>query len=191
VSLGKTLRLRRIERDITAKALAETVGVSPSMISKIEHDVVSPSLDTIRSIASALHVSVSEFVDPTRHHRPATVDTHPSGRIDVVRREDRKLLNLPRSGLLYQILTPDLQGNIEFVWLESEPGVGGKQFFSHAAGEECMLVLEGELHVYFEDRTVVLEKGDCLSFDARLPHRYANEGTEKAVMVYIAVPPTL
>jgi transcriptional regulator with XRE-family HTH domain len=191
VSLGKAVRLRRIERDVTAKALAEKVGVSPSMISKVEHDVVSPSLDTIRSIASALHISVSELVDSTRHSRVPIAGAHRSGRISIVRKNERKLLNLPRSGLLYEILTPDLQGLVEFVWLESEPGVGGKQFFAHAAGEECMLVLEGELHVYFEDRTVVLQKGDCLSFDARLPHRYANEGTEKAVMIYIAVPPTL
>jgi quercetin dioxygenase-like cupin family protein len=111
-------------------------------------------------------------------------------RISVVRRDERKLLYLP-SGILYQILTPDLQGNFEFVWMETEPGVSGKQFFAHASGEECILVLEGVLHVYFEDRTVVLEPGDCLSFDAHLPHRYGNEGDEKTVSVYISIPPTL
>jgi mannose-6-phosphate isomerase-like protein (cupin superfamily) len=97
--------------------------------------------------------------------------------------------------MTYQILTPDLQGKAEFVWLETEPGEGGVEFFSHERGEECILILEGVLHVFIqvenEDRIFVLNKGDCLTFDARLPHRYANEGAEKAVWVYIAVPPAL
>jgi uncharacterized cupin superfamily protein len=93
--------------------------------------------------------------------------------------------------MTYQILTPDRQGDMEFVLLEVEPGEGGLEFFAHEKGEESIFVMEGVLHVYIEDNVFVLHKGDCLTFDARLPHRYANEGTEKAVWTYIAVPPAL
>lgn len=191
MSLGKKIRLLRIERGITAKELAERAGVSPSMISKIEHDVALPSHDTLRKILVGLHASLSDLVD-REPSGTATADSRERvGRISVVKPHERKLLRLPRSGMTYQILTPDLQGSMEFVWIETEPGEGGVEFFSHERGEECILVLEGVLHVYIENTTIVLNKGDCLTFDARLPHRYANEGTEKAVWVYIAVPPTL
>ena len=191
MSLGKTVRLFRIQRDFTAKALAEKVGVSPSLLSKIEHDVTKPSHDTLRKIAGALHVSLSDLVDPEQAFSIRGQVRQKDGRISLVRPHERKLLRLPQSGMTYQILTPDLQGAVEFVWLETEPGEGGTEFFAHERGEECILILEGVLHIYIQDQVAVLNQGDCLTFDARLPHRYVNEGSEKVVWVYIAVPPTL
>jgi mannose-6-phosphate isomerase-like protein (cupin superfamily) len=165
------------------------------MISKIEHDVALPSHDTLRKIAVELHVSLSDLIDPESSRAAMADNSGRAGRISLVRPQERKLLRLPHSGMTYQILTPDLQGEAEFVWLETDPGEGGVEFFSHERGEECILVLEGSLHVLIEveneKRTFVLNKGDCLTFDARLPHRYANEGSKKAVWVYIAVPPAL
>jgi transcriptional regulator with XRE-family HTH domain len=180
-----------MEQGLTAKALAERVGVSPSLISKIENDATRSSHDTLRSIATELHVSLGDMIDPESYQGTPSSGAQRTGRISVVRSNERKLLRLDDSGMTYQILTPDLQGAAEFVWLETEPGEGGKGFFAHDSGEECILVLEGCLHVYIEDDVVVLDEGDCLTFDARLPHRYANEGDERAVWVYIAVPPNL
>ncbi len=161
------------------------------MMSKIEHDVTRPSHDVLRKIAAALHVSLSDLVDPKPERVPAVEYGQIDGRISLVKPHERKLLHLPSSGMTYQILTPDLQGAAEFVWLEIEPGEGGVELFAHEKGEECILVLEGILHVYVEDEIFVLNKGDCLTFDARLRHRYANKGIEKVVWVYIAVPPAL
>jgi transcriptional regulator with XRE-family HTH domain len=180
-----------MEQGLTARMLAERVGVSPSLISKIEHDVTRSSHDTLRAIAVELHVSLGDLIDTEFDRATLKRGAQRPGRISVVRSNERKLLHLDRSGMTYQILTPDLQGAAEFVWLETEPGEGGIRFLAHDSGEECILVLEGVLHVYIEDSVTILNKGDCLTFDARLPHRYANEGDEKAVWVYIAVPPTL
>lgn len=180
-----------MEHGLSAKALAERVGVSPSLISKIENDVTRSSHDTLRAIAVQLHVSLSDLVDPQSDRATLSRGLERAGRVSVVRANERKFLRLPRSGMTYQILTPDLQGQAEFVWVETEPGEGGVRFFAHDSGEECILLLKGVLHVYIESGVTILGEGDCLTFDARLPHRYANEGTETAVWVYIAVPPTL
>ena len=191
MSLGRNIRLLRIQKGLSAKALAERVGVSPSLISKVEHDVTSSSHDTLRAIAVELHVSLSDLVGPELGHAALLGKDQRAGRVAVVRSNERKLLRLPRSGMTYQVLTPDLQGAFEFVCLEIEPGEGGTQLFAHDSGEECILVLEGVLHVHFESRLIVLNQGDCLTFDAKLSHRYANEGDEKTVWVYIAAPPTM
>ena len=58
-------------------------------------------------------------------------------------------------------------------------------------GEEIVLVLKGVLQVCIEDNAHELHEGDCITFDARLPHLYRNEGVKKAVWVYVGVPPTL
>ncbi len=52
-------------------------------------------------------------------------------------------------------------------------------------------MLEGVLDVYIGETAYVLRARYCFTFDATQPHRYVNEGTEKAVWVYVAVPPSL
>jgi hypothetical protein len=161
------------------------------MISKIEHDVAMPSHDVLRKIAVELHVSLSDLVDPGPDRFAPVESRRRDGMISLVRPHERKLLHLPGSGMTYQILTPDLRGAADLVWQEMDPGEGGTGHYAHTSGEEYILLLEGILHVFIGDQTFVLHKGDCLTFDARLPHRYANEGEEKAVWVYIAVPAAL
>ena len=70
------------------------------------------------------------------------------------------------------------------------PGEGGTEFLSHERGEESLLVLEGMLDVHVGDECHRLHKGDCITYDATLPHMYRNEGTQTATYIYVAVPPT-
>jgi transcriptional regulator with XRE-family HTH domain len=191
MSLGKTIRLLRVEKGLTGKALAEMTDVSPSLISKIEHGVANPSYDLLRRIASALRVTLSDLVEPHIERSPRDSNNHRDGQVIVVRPEERKVLHLPNAGLTIEILSPDLQGNFETGWVEMEPGTVGEADFAHQSGEECIFVLEGTMHVYIEGERFIVAKGDCLTFDASLAHRYANEGYERAVWVYIASPPAL
>jgi len=191
-SLGTNLRVLRTREGMTAKALAEKIGVSPSLISKVERGSVNPSVDVLRRIAMALHVSWADLTDALPRAAPAEVAKQRArGRIAVVRAGERKLMRVPRSGMLFQILTPDVQGAFEFVLIELDPGEGGCQPYAHESGEESLLVLEGELVLYIEGVPYHLDKGDCLTFDATLPHMYRNEGDVKTVFTYLAMPPTL
>ena len=189
MTLGKNIKLRRVELDMPAKTLAEKVGVSPGYISKIENDEVAPSLDTLRGIVKALETSYHVLLIDDDQASPAEQDG--AGDATVVTREDRKRLHVPNRGSVFEILTPDLQGAFEFVRVEQRPGKGGEELFGHQSGHESVLVLEGVLHVYIGETAHILRAGDCLTFDASQPHRYVNEGTEKAVWVYVAAPPSL
>jgi transcriptional regulator with XRE-family HTH domain len=189
MSLGKAIKLRRIELDMPARVLAERVGVSPSTISKIENDVISPSLDLLRRIVKELDVSYRELlVEPEE----APASAAPTGdRAALVKADRRKTLHIPARGPTFEILTPDLQGSYEFVWIEQEPGEGGQELFAHDSGLESVLVMEGVLEITVAESVYVLEPGDCLTFDATRPHRYQTRGPEKAVWVYVAAPPSL
>ena len=188
MSLGKNIRLRRVELGMAAKTLAEEVNVSPSYISKIETDSVTPSLDLLRKMVSALDV---HYADLLMDAAPAAPIVSARGSTVCISAEERITLRVPARGTIYQILTPDLQGDYEFVWIEQEPGVGGEELFAHEKGRESVLVLEGVLNVYVGDTNHQMSAGDCLTFDAALPHRYMNEGEGKTVWIYVAVPPSL
>ena len=52
--LGRTIRRLREEQDLTLRDLAKDVGVSSSFLSQVEQDKASPSLATLKSIATTV-----------------------------------------------------------------------------------------------------------------------------------------
>jgi transcriptional regulator with XRE-family HTH domain len=190
-SLGRNLKLLRLKKQISAKALAEKINVSPSLISKIESGATNPSMDVLRKIVMQLNVTMAELMESEPAQEVSPVGRRERGHVSVVRVHERKLLRLPQRGITYQMLTPDTQGLAEFMWVELEPGEGGTELFAHKKGEESVLVLRGALCVYVGSNIYTLNEGDCVTFDATQPHMYRNEGAEKATWLYLAVPPTL
>jgi transcriptional regulator with XRE-family HTH domain len=185
-AFGQKIKSLRMQKGLTAKALAERISVSPSMITKIEKGAANPSMDILSRLVTELQVTMADVMDT-----PSLPNPRGHGRVSLVRPDERKLLHLPQRDITYQLLTPDAQGEAEFVWVELEPGEGDTQTFTHKLGEESLLVLEGVLDVTVGDQVYPVTRGDCLTFDATLPHMYRNAGAEKAVWVYVAVPPTI
>jgi transcriptional regulator with XRE-family HTH domain len=191
IPLGINIKLVRIKKGLSAKGLADAIGVSPSLISKIERNHANPSAELLRRIAVALHVSLADLITAGdgQSEEPRKLPARPS--VFVVRADERKLLHVPRSGVIYQLLTPDMRRSFEFVMIEQQPGEGGDRLIAHESGEESILVLKGSLTIVIGAESYVINPGDCLTFDATQPHRYRNAGPETAIWIYVAVPPTL
>lgn len=73
-TLGKRIKLAREGKELTGKELARLVGVSASMITKVEKNQKHPSVDLLVNIAEALDVSLDWLipgrgVDDPRQHR--------------------------------------------------------------------------------------------------------------------------
>lgn len=65
--VGAGLRKHREEAGMSLRALAREVGVSPSLISQIEHGKATPSVATLYAIVSELGISLDElFFDNPR-----------------------------------------------------------------------------------------------------------------------------
>jgi uncharacterized cupin superfamily protein len=77
--------------------------------------------------------------------------------------------------------------------IRPDGGSGGSDAFSHEGGEECVLVLDGALRVWVDDRRYDLYEGDAITFVSKLPHRWQNPGTTDARVLWIltrGVPPS-
>src|SRR6201996_6028674 len=65
--VGEGLRKHRQDAGMSLRALARKVGVSPSLISQIEHGKATPSVATLYAIVSELGISLDElFFDQPR-----------------------------------------------------------------------------------------------------------------------------
>lgn len=198
-SLGAQIRALRTARGMSSVALARACGVSPSLVSQVERALTAPSLEVLWAFARALDVPIGTFFqqEPDRDDpgdgaetaTPADDGVHAPPKARVVRADRRKRLGMTAS-LTYQLLSPDLQHRIELVWVEFGPGEEGPfEPYTHA-GEEQMVVISGEMHVWIDGEEWRLGTGDAITFDSALPHRAINRGSEPAIVIAAITPPS-
>jgi quercetin dioxygenase-like cupin family protein len=108
----------------------------------------------------------------------------------VVRKNERRKIALPQSNLVYEMLSPDMNRQIEFLLVRLAPGQCSSQEQLSHTGEECGLVLQGRLIVRWGDKKFELTEGDSIYFASNIPHRYLNPGNEESVSVWAMTPPS-
>ena len=64
--VGDRIRRRRLDRGLTLRALAERIGMTAGYLSRVENQRVTPSLDALQAIATALGVPMFWFLDSLR-----------------------------------------------------------------------------------------------------------------------------
>src|ERR1700761_399455 len=80
--VGEGLRKHRQEAGMSLRALAREVGVSPSLISQIEHGKATPSVATLYAIVSELGVSLDELFFDQPRGAAAVSDPEPTRAMD-------------------------------------------------------------------------------------------------------------
>jgi len=183
--IGARVRHARRVQGYQLRDLAEKVGCSESLLSKIENDKVLPSLQMLHKIATELGTSIGFlFADPSDHNRIVMrkgerqiirTGSHGSRRSEGVQLE--WLVPYPESWLL--------SGSIHIV----APGGGSEGLIEHK-GEEMGYVLEGEFEITVGNETFTLQAGDSFFFPSTIPHGYSNPGTETTRVLWVNTPPT-
>jgi mannose-6-phosphate isomerase-like protein (cupin superfamily) len=102
----------------------------------------------------------------------------------------RKKLVYPGSSIHHELLSPDLRGRMEVIWVTAAPGVdSGDEPHVHD-GEETNVVLRGRAEFRVAGRVFALKPGDALTLPASLPHTWRSVGDESLEMIWVSTPPT-
>jgi transcriptional regulator with XRE-family HTH domain len=207
-SVGERLRTHRTDTGMSLRELARQVGVSPSLISQIEHGKATPSVATLYSIVSILDVSLDELFFDTPRGGPAAPEPAGAARhLDtgnerlpsshwqapsegpVLHAANRLSLTLA-TGVRWERLTADHDPGVEF--LHCTYPVAGEScppgdLMSHS-GNEYGLVISGQCAATVGEKTYELDAGDSIAFDSRTPHRIWNRGdSEPMVAIWTVV----
>jgi transcriptional regulator with XRE-family HTH domain len=178
--IGQTIHRFREERQLSLKDLASKSGLTQSFLSQVERGLTSPSVASLRKVAQAFGVPLAAlFQGPTP---PENL---------VVRRDQRRQLIHPGRQWRDYLLTPNLQGALQVIWSVIEPGGGsGDEPYAHDSDEECVVILHGRLEFWVGADHYMLEEGDSIVFESRIPHRNVNPGPERAEVLWITTPPS-
>lgn len=177
-SIGELMRQARAGR-YSIEEVAARSGVSAGRISQIERGLANPSFTTMWKLASALDLPLGAFFDGSS-----------SENLKVVRRDQRKQLVLPHDDLVYELLTPDLQGRLEVFLFHVPAGFDNSHGAIRHTGEEFIHILSGSLEVNVGSEAFALLEGDSITYDAGLPHFVRNESSQKAVAIAVVTPPS-
>jgi mannose-6-phosphate isomerase-like protein (cupin superfamily)/DNA-binding Xre family transcriptional regulator len=180
--IGIRLKHARLVKRLRLKELADEVGCSESMISKIENDKTMPSVAMLHRLAVALDTNIGVLFDlqatngcVTRSgERPVLTSKGHSRGAGV----SLEWLSAVPTSTLYQ-------ASIHIV----EPGKGSDGAIVHD-GEEFGYVLEGNFELTVGDEEYLLAPGDSFCFASQRPHAYRNPGIAVTRVLWFNTPPT-
>jgi transcriptional regulator with XRE-family HTH domain len=173
-----------MHKGVTLKELSQKVGVTASLISQVERGVAAPSISSLKKISEALDTSISSFFFNIEGRNEVANNFSP-----VIKKNERKIL-IPRPGVTYHLLSKNLQGKLEFLLAIYEVGATtGPTLYSHR-GEECALILKGQLEIQLLSSVYKLEKDDSISFSCEIPHSVTNVGRTQAICIWCITPPS-
>lgn len=161
--VGAQIQAQRIAIDMSAGALATAAGISRSMMSRIERGLVSPSIEVLDRIATALDIPMSRFfVDQVRR---LDISFVPAGKGLKVEREDAV------KGYHYELIGHLLSGNLFVEPYLVTLGQDAKPYaaFQHP-GVKLIYMLSGRMKYRYGNQTLDVRPGDSLLFDALALH---------------------
>jgi transcriptional regulator with XRE-family HTH domain len=166
VEVGGRIREARTRQGISQKELADRANVTPSFLSQLESNQVSPSLPTFVQICRALGLNPGQFLDVGKETPAASwllrkeiIVSRPPVREDAAK--------------VYDVLSGDRHA-VRIVVLP--PGAAMNRHFFYHKEEELIYVLKGELSVTVGGREERIGTGDMVRLKESFPSRWKNEG---------------
>jgi transcriptional regulator with XRE-family HTH domain len=178
-TLGADLRALRRSRKMTIAETAQALGRSIGWLSQVERDKSDPSIADLRQIAAQYDVPVSILF---RHEAAPSQEAG-----FVVRASARRPIGSSVTGLVEELLSPDLTDDFEMVH---------STFLPHSKittpvtrpTQEVGFIVSGQLEIEIDGTLHILNAGD--SFRVRgEPFRWANRTPDPAVAIWVIAPP--
>lgn len=178
-AIGNRVRALREAMGLSLRDLAERCGVSAPMLSQVERGETSPTLQVATRIAAGLDLRLSQLL---------RLDE--DGAVTIVRTSERRQGPERAHGHRYEVLTAPLPGQrAELSRHVLAPGAAtggpGDPPMHEPGSRETALVEAGRVVLHCDGAAHELATGDCVTFDADLPHHFENPGTEQAALLAI------
>ena len=178
---GHKLRTVRERKGYTLKDVATKAEVSESLISQIERNKVSPSIETLLLIADVLDIDHEYLFSDYRKKRL----------VSIVRRDQRGTIRQGKVAFHQLLINGEISKDsaIEAFLLELDPdGEKGDREYGHA-GMEFGIILEGQAELFYGSETYTLEEGDSIYFPSDMPHLFKNSGEKSLKAIWVISPP--
>ncbi|HTA98783.1 MAG TPA: XRE family transcriptional regulator [Solirubrobacteraceae bacterium] len=179
--IGARVKALREASALSLRDLAERSGVSAPMLSQVERGETSPTLTVAARIASGLELRLSQLL---------RLDE--SGAVTIVRANERAEGGNARRGHRFEVMTaaqPGQRSELSRHTLAPGGATGASDDppMHEPGSRETALVEQGAAVLVCDGQRYELSEGDCVTFDADLPHHFENPtGAEAALLAVVS-----
>lgn len=178
MKIGKRVRRQRTKLGLTLRELAARTDLTAGFLSQIENDQISPSLNSLQSIATALETPMFYFLENPHPHL-------------IVRAAERRKLYFPDARMGYDLLAPELTRQMLPLLIRMEPHTCRIALPLAKPTEQWFFVLQGRLQITVGAETYLLEPGDSIYFNGDLLREFGSASNEELVVICCMTPPAL
>jgi mannose-6-phosphate isomerase-like protein (cupin superfamily) len=166
--IGARVKALRESSSLSLRDLAARSGVSAPMLSQVERGETSPTLAVAARIAAGLELRLSQLL---------RLDE--SGSVTIVRASQRQHGGNGRRGHRFEVMTsgqPGQRADLSRHTLAPGGATGAEDDppMHEPGSRETALVEEGSIVLVCDGQRHELHQGDCVTFDADLPHHFEN-----------------
>lgn len=158
--VGDRIRILRTTQKKTLQEIADSCGLSKSMISKIENNKTVPSVATLVKIAQVLETSISVLLEKEGWAK-AVVTT----RAEAL----EQLVNTDKGYAIFPYAAQFHGKKMQPFLFKALKGEVVPHQLSHE-GEEFIYIIEGEMKMQVAEIEYLLKKGDTLYFNSMQKH---------------------
>jgi transcriptional regulator with XRE-family HTH domain len=179
--IGRKLRRLRLRKSMGLLELSRHTGLSPALLSKLERDVMHPTLPTLLRISLVFSVGLEYFFTP-----------EPKPVLEIVRQRDR--LRFPDSpgsanpAYYFECLDFPVPKRLLNSYLaEFEQNEATELRFHEHPGVEFVYLISGKLRVQTSEESYDLAAGDAIYFDSSVAHAYCRIARSRTTALVVTV----
>jgi len=176
LEIGTKIKELRTKLGMSQKELAEKVDLTPSFISQLENNQISPSLNSFLHICNALGVSPTVLWENNEGNDKSWLIRREKVSSNLLLQEKGfKIFGITKNG--------ELSSNVAVI----EPDTQIKKDFLVKKGKELIYILKGSISVVIEGREEILKEGDSVYFKEAFPSLWKNEGNDEAELLIVCL----
>ncbi|MGL5978289.1 MAG: helix-turn-helix domain-containing protein [Erysipelotrichaceae bacterium] len=175
MEIGKALKQLRIQNNLTLEELASRCELTKGFLSQVERDLTSPSISTLNDILEALGTSLAIFFKEEKNEK-------------LVFTEDDFFVDEREQSTIHWIVPNAQKNEMEPIIVDIPPQGASLQLEPHE-GEEFGYVLHGKVNIVFEEKELMVKKGETFYLRGTKAHQLINNTNKPARVLWVCTPP--
>lgn len=178
---GEKIRSLRREQHLRISDFADMIGVSPTHVSRMERNMLEPSLSVLRRAATVLGVTIPELLSGSA-----------SSDIVITTPQSRKKYAFTSEGcqVTHSFCTPNhgaggLPGMSVYLAELGTKSLDNQQYALHEDSDELIILLSGNMKLITDDIQQLLCCGDAVFIPRGISHQLYNPGETPALCLGI------
>lgn len=175
VDIGTKIKDIRTKMGINQKELAEKVDLTPSFISQLENNQISPSLNSFLQICDALGVTPSVILGDKNEQSEWIIRRERIFSFPVIEEEEIKVFPIINNA------------DINAYTIVFEPFMKSEKKIKQERGKRLIYVLKGNVTVLLNGRHEKLKQGDMLCLKDDVSSLWKNEGGDRIELLLVCL----